>query len=312
MAFFEEPDPLRGLPLEVSPGIRRIVARNPGVMTYHGTNTYLISDGTGITVLDPGPDDEVHVKDVLAAAGTVPIKNIVVTHAHKDHYGAAEGLKNATGAPVCGYTISSNAEFRADIQLTDGAVMAGLKSVYTPGHASDHLCFEYRCEQVGTILFTGDHVMSWSSSIVSPPDGNMLHYYRSLELLLRREDVWFLPGHGPKLIDPKTFVKSLLSSRQRREDAIIDELKKHPWTIRALSATLYAKTDPRLIIAAQRNVLAHLLKLKTEGIVIETAIVTDCPDGIESEELMSAVENESSGNAPALGNDEMRCFNFRY
>ena len=270
MTFLSEPEPPRGVGVEILPGIRRVVARNPSVMTCHGTNTFLLAGDDGLTVIDPGPDDAEHVADVLRAAGGTPITRIVLTHAHSDHYGAVKALKAATGAPAWGYLSSgSPSGFTADHQLDDGDEVAGLQAVFTPGHAQDHLSFAYHVPGTGQILFTGDHVMAWSSSIVNPPDGNMVGYYRSLELLLPRPDVLYLPAHGPAEPNPRALVESLLKHRQMREATILTELRSGPSKVREIAERLYAKTDPYLKIAAERNVLAHLQKLQEEGLVVE-------------------------------------------
>jgi glyoxylase-like metal-dependent hydrolase (beta-lactamase superfamily II) len=269
MAFLTEDEPLRGVALAVLPGVRRVVARNPSVMTYLGTNTYLIDGADGLTVLDPGPADDVHVQDLVRAAGGVPIRRIVLTHTHSDHYGGLPGLVAATGAEVFGYRQSARREFTPDVKLDDGDEVAGLQAVYTPGHAADHLSFAYFIEGVGTVLFSGDHVMSWSSSIVSPPDGDMVAYYRSLELLLARDEVLYLPGHGPVLPEPRVLVGELLAHRQMREGTILEAIRTRDWTVQELAEHLYHKTDSRLKFAAQRNVLAHLLKLEHEGRVAQ-------------------------------------------
>jgi glyoxylase-like metal-dependent hydrolase (beta-lactamase superfamily II) len=270
MTFLSEPEPPRGVAQAVLPGIRRVVARNPSVMTCHGTNTFLLEGADGLTVIDPGPDDAEHVADVLRAAGGTPITRIVLTHAHSDHYGAVKALKAATGAPAWGYhTSGSPAGFTADHSLYDGDEVAGLQAVFTPGHAQDHLSFAYHLPGIGQILFSGDHVMAWSSSIVNPPDGNMVDYYRSLELLLPRPDVLYLPAHGPAEPNPQALVESLLKHRQMREATILTELRNGPSTVRSIAERLYAKTDPYLKIAAERNVLAHLQKLQAEALVEE-------------------------------------------
>lgn len=276
MAFLQEPEPQRGVLLPVLPGIGRIVAQNPGIMTYHGTNSYLIDGADGISVIDPGPDDDKHVADILKAAGDKNIARIVLTHSHYDHMGAAPALKAATGAPVHAFHISGRAGYHADVPLHDNAAFAGLTAVHTPGHAADHLCFQYLLPDNSKILFSGDHVMSWSSSIVSPPEGDMLAYYRSLRRVMARDDVFYLPGHGPKLPHPQDLAAELLAHRQKREDVIIAALQQREWSVAALAAELYAKTDPALKVAATRNVLAHILKLKDEDKVIE--LVPDSQD----------------------------------
>jgi glyoxylase-like metal-dependent hydrolase (beta-lactamase superfamily II) len=278
MSFLKEPEPKRGVAIQVLPGIRRIVARNPSVMTYHGTNTFLIDGPDGVVVLDPGPDDAQHVADIMAAAGGSKISHLVLTHTHGDHSGALAALQAACGAPSYAYMPSAKSGFVPDFALADGDEVAGLVGVHTPGHASDHLCFAVFTAGGSKILFSGDHVMSWSSSIVSPPDGDMLAYYRGLELLLTRDETVYLCGHGPLLTEPRSLVAELLGHRQRREAAILAQMGGLSWSIGALAAKLYAKTDPWLKVAAQRNVLAHLLKLHTEGLVRELAPAISEPE----------------------------------
>jgi glyoxylase-like metal-dependent hydrolase (beta-lactamase superfamily II) len=260
MPFLTEAEPTRGIAHDVLPGIRRIVARNPGIMTYHGTNTYLIEADDGLTVLDPGPDDPIHVRDIVDAAGAIPIRRLVLSHTHSDHMGATATLQSATGAPTYGFERSATTRFAPDHPLADGDTVAGLTAIHTPGHASDHLAFAYR-----DILFSADHVMSWSSSIVNPPDGDMQAYYAALQRLLDRTDTLYLPGHGPALPNPRDLVTEMLAHRRKRETAILDALHAAPATVTDLAARLYAKQNPMLKIAAERNVLAHLLKLRAEG-----------------------------------------------
>lgn len=269
MPFLTEAEPQRGVPHEELPGIRRVVARNPGVMTYHGTNTWLIEGEDGLTVLDPGPDDPIHVRDVVEAAGAVPIRRIVLSHTHRDHLGATASLKSATGAPTFGFHRPATSLFTPDHPIGEGDVVGGLTALHTPGHASDHLAFSHTVPGVGEILFSADHVMSWSSSIVNPPDGDMQAYYTSLERLLARMDVLYLPGHGPVLDQPLDLVREMMAHRRKREAAILEALRSEPATITDLAARLYAKQDPMLKIAAERNVLAHLLKLRAEAQAVE-------------------------------------------
>lgn len=311
MPFLTEQEPPRGVPVFVLPGIRRVVARNPSVMTYQGTNTYLIEAGDALVVIDPGPKDDEHVREVMQAAGSRRISHIVLTHTHSDHWGATAALAQATGAPVAAYKISGKPGFQPDIALDNLSTVAGLTALHTPGHAADHLCFEHFLPDGGKILFSGDHVMSWSSSIVSPPDGDMLDYYHSLALLLTRDEIFYLSGHGPVLANPRALVRELLAHRQYRERSILAELKQQDWGVAALAAKLYNKTDPYLKAAAQRNVLAHMLKLKAEGFVEEHE-----PDTVHHPDTMlftppPGVREESNGKMMAMRADALRRFGMR-
>jgi glyoxylase-like metal-dependent hydrolase (beta-lactamase superfamily II) len=267
MAFLTEPEPTRGAVQPVLPGIGRIVAANPGPMTYHGTNTYLIDTPDGLALLDPGPDSAEHVQDILKAVGD-RLKLILVSHTHHDHIGALPALQKATGAPSAGFKDSAEPSFTPDIKLEDRWAISGLTAIHTPGHAADHMCLAMTAQDGTKVLFSADHVMSWSSSIVSPPFGDMAKYFDSLKLLLDRDDEIFLPGHGPKLAAPRDLVRDLLRHREAREAALAAELAKGKSDTHALMNALYSQVDPRLRKAAERNVLAHLLKLETEGRVV--------------------------------------------
>lgn len=269
MSFLKEPLPTRGIAASILPGIQRIVANNPGIMTYHGTNSWIVERDEGVVIIDPGPNDAQHLQNLLSAIEGQKLQYILLTHTHSDHSGNAQALQSATGAPIAAYKNPLKEHFTPDFPLDDGDVVDGFTAVYTPGHASDHLCFQFLSQDQQKILFSGDHVMSWSSSIVNPPDGSMQAYYSSLERLLRRDDGVYLCGHGPLLENPRTLVAELLAHRQFREKMIIDELKKQDWSVAALAAKLYHKDDIFLKVAAQRNVLAHLLKLTAEGVAEE-------------------------------------------
>jgi glyoxylase-like metal-dependent hydrolase (beta-lactamase superfamily II) len=264
MAFLKEIEPERGAALPVVRGVRRVVAGNPSQMTYHGTNTYLVDDDAGgITVIDPGPDDARHV-DAVVHAGDGRIRRILVSHTHPDHVGGAARLAAATGAPTHGWAQSAAETFHADHPMADGETIAGLTALFTPGHAADHLCFEWR----DGIVFTADHVMGWASSIVNPPKGDMRAYVASLRLMLTRPHRLYLCGHGPVVPDPQAHVRALLANRIRRERAIAAALCRAPSDTYTLMDRLYAKLDPMLRRAAERNVLAHLVKMEAEGLVV--------------------------------------------
>ena len=268
MPFLAEPEPRRGLAAPVAPGIRRIVAPNPGPMTYWGTNTYLIDvsdeSSPGIAVLDPGPDSADHVRAVLDQAGA-PIAAILLSHHHHDHLGAVPSLRDATGAPVHAWHTEPLGQVQPDVALHDGSrAPGGLVALHTPGHASDHLCFA----RGDGVLLSADIVMTWSTSVVNPPDGNMGDYVASLRRLGARTDRLLLPGHGPPSTEPQRLVQELLDHRLQREAAILRMLSAVPRTVPELVQALYATVHPRLHAAAERNVSAHLAKLAQEGRVI--------------------------------------------
>lgn len=267
MSFYTESAPPRGEATTVAPGVLRVVADNPSKMTYHGTNTYIIETGEGIFVLDPGPaDDQAHLSFLIAlldgrAAG------IIVSHHHSDHLGLVPQLRSALNVPVYAYAAFADDTFIPEMPLSEGDEVAGMTALHTPGHASDHLCFA----RDDGVLFTGDHVMSWNSSIVAPPDGSMTDYCAQLRRLLERRDKLYLPGHGPSLYDPWPYTRRLLDHRERREREILDALAQKPASVQCLAAQLYRKTDLHLQWAAQRNVEAHLAKLRQENIVEQNA-----------------------------------------
>ena len=253
--FLTEPEPPRATLHPVAPGIARIVAPNPGAMTYWGTNTYLIDEPGGHLVLDPGPDDPAHLAAILAAG---PVTRIALTHTHPDHLDGLAALHVATGAPVFAWHYPE-VPVASDGALQDGDRVGAWQAVHTPGHAPDHLCFA----GPDGVLFSADHVMGWSTSTVAP--GGMADYLASLRRLLARDDSLLLPGHGPPVADPRAFVQALLDHRLQREAAILAALGPAPRTARAVTAELYAAVDPRLLRAAERNVIAHLDKLRAEG-----------------------------------------------
>lgn len=275
-------EPVHGTPVEVAPGVRRLTADNPGPFTFHGTNTYIVGVDE-LAVIDPGPDDEGHLAAIVAAAGGRPISHIFVSHTHRDHSPLARRLAEATGAVVLaegphrparplriGETnpldASADTDFRPDISLADEAVVDGadwsLRAVLTPGHAANHAAFAL--EGTG-ILFSADHVMAWSTSIVAPPDGAMADYMASLDRLLAREDRLLLPGHGGALEEPAPFMRGLRTHRRMRERAILERLKVGDRTIPEMVRSIYRDTDPRLHGAAGLSVLAHLEDLVARG-----------------------------------------------
>lgn len=261
MTFLTEPAPSPGKAVPLVANISRIVAPNASVTTYHGTNTYLIDHADGLIFVDPGPDDPTHI-DAILGANNGSIVAILLTHRHADHYGGCTAIRQATGAPVYAYADSTAAVLAADHALKDGDSVFGMTAIHTPGHAPDHLCFA----REDGIVFSGDHVMSWSTTVVSPPRGDMAAYCRSLRKMIERDDLLFLPGHGPPLDNPKAFVLALLTHRETRERQIVSALSHGPMAPELIAQRLYSKSHPVLQQAAERNVLAHLLKLAAEGV----------------------------------------------
>lgn len=257
VAFVSEAEPARRAPIKIREGLFRMVAGNPGSMTYHGTNSWLLETERGMIVIDPGPDDPAHVA-AIAAAGRIAM--ILLTHTHPDHVGGAPALQAATGAPILGWGRPWAQGFTPDAAIADGETIGPLRAIHTPGHASDHLCFAL---DDGTV-FTGDHVMSWNTSIVSPPDGDMAAYMASLRLLLQRPDKLYLCGHGPPLENPEKLVRALLLHRSHRETAVLGALGTEPRTEHAITEALYSRLEPNMVRAAARIVLAHLIKLQAE------------------------------------------------
>jgi glyoxylase-like metal-dependent hydrolase (beta-lactamase superfamily II) len=272
-----------GVATAVTPLIRRVVARNPSPFTFKGTGTYVVGHGQ-VAVIDPGPDIAAHVEALLGALGGETITHILITHTHLDHSPAAAAVKRATGARTYGFGPhgSGRAEDRSgvggvteeggdhafvpDVEMREGDAAEGpgwrLEAVHTPGHTSNHLCFALAEEQA---LFTGDHVMGWSTSVIAPPDGDMAAYMRSLAKLMVRDDAVFWPTHGPSIPDPKPFVQAFIDHRHERADAILARLAAGDATIPAIVDRVYLGLDPRLKGAAARSVLAHLVELVETG-----------------------------------------------
>jgi glyoxylase-like metal-dependent hydrolase (beta-lactamase superfamily II) len=266
-----------GLTERLSPLVRRVLAPNPSPFTFTGTGTYIVGEGR-VAVIDPGPDDPAHLAALTQAVAAESVSHILVTHTHMDHSPAAGPFAAATGAPVvgCAPLVLSDDGPRADAGfdptyapdrvLLDGEVVAGpgwtLGAVHTPGHTSNHLCFALREEAA---LFTGDHVMGWSTTVVAPPDGDMAAYMASLERLLSREDRIYYPTHGAPVTEPQRWTRHLIAHRRQREGQILALLAEGPQEIPAMVERMYAQVDRRLWPAAGRSVLAHLIDLSSRA-----------------------------------------------
>lgn len=265
----------------LSPLVRRVLAPNPSPFTYTGTGTYIIGHGS-VAIIDPGPDRTEHVEALMAAIAGEQVSHILITHTHRDHSPAARAVAAATGAPVMGCAALAlrddgprveegfDPDYAPDAVLGDGDVVQGqgwtIAAVDTPGHTSNHVCFALEEEAA---LFSGDHVMGWSTTVIVPPNGNMADYFDSLRKLQDRADVIYYPTHGDPVTSPNRFVRSLISHRRMREGQIVSALEAGPQPIEAMVSRLYANVDPRLHPAAGRSVHAHLIHLMAQGRVQE-------------------------------------------
>jgi len=259
----------------VEEGIARVLAHNPSAFTYYGTQTYLLGTDA-VAVIDPGPDLPEHVEALVAAIGGRPVVAILCTHTHRDHSPASRALAERTGAPIIGCAplamegtgleAGFDADYSPDRVLADGEAIEiegkPIVAVATPGHTSNHLCFAHR-----GALFSGDHVMGWSTTVVIPPDGEMAAYMASLDKLRRRDDRIYYPAHGPAIDNPQQYVRHLIGHRMQREKQILRLLGGRARDIPALVASAYPGLDPRLIVAAGGSVFAHLLDLERRGLV---------------------------------------------
>ncbi|MDX8481270.1 MBL fold metallo-hydrolase [Mesorhizobium sp. VK24D] len=275
-------DPAYGQAVTVAPDVARITARNPSPFTFHGTNSYVVGRDT-LAVIDPGPDDDAHLKTLLAAIGGRPVSHIFVSHTHRDHSPLAPRLKQRTGAAVLAegphrparqlrigevnpLDASADLGFVPDVALADDSLTHGdgwtMRTVLTPGHTANHAAFAL--EGTG-ILFSADHVMAWATSIVAPPDGAMADYMKSLDKLIERDDRLLLPGHGGPVTQPRSFMRGLKAHRKMRERAILERIANGDRTIKDMVAAIYRDTDPRLHGAAELSVLAHLEDLVARG-----------------------------------------------
>lgn len=272
----------------LEPLVRRVLAPNPGPFTFTGTQTYLVGDDRGLVVVDPGPAEPRHLAMLTAAIGHAPLLAILCTHTHRDHSPAAAPLRQATGAPIIGCAplrpadvaaaeLQAKAEAAFDFAYAPDRVLADgdeigvgkwrLTALATPGHTSNHLCFALAADrdQSAPALFTGDHVMGWSTTVIVPPDGNMADYLASLERLHRRDDRIYYPAHGPAVTNPKQLVRGMIGHRRAREAEILRQLAGGAAAVPTLVARLYRGLDPSLTVAAGFTVLAHLIALEAAG-----------------------------------------------
>jgi len=277
---------------EVTPRVRAVAANNPGPFTFKGTVSYIIGRGK-VAILDPGPDDDAHVAALLDAVRGETVTHIFVTHTHRDHSPAVPKVKAATGAKVfaqgphrlarplhTGETrrldASADMDFRPDVALKDGEIVSGdgwtLQALTTPGHTANHMAFAFREDD---LIFSGDHVMGWSTTIVAPPDGAMSDYMASLDKLAARDEHTYLPGHGNPVRSAPKYVQHLIAHRKGREASILHRLGKGATDIPTIVKAVYIGLDPRLVGAAGLSTLAHL-----EDLVARSVVATEGPPSI--------------------------------
>lgn len=270
-------DPPYAILEQLEPGIARVLAHNASAFTYYGTQSYLVGENE-LVVIDPGPDLPEHLDALERAIGDRHVAAIMCTHTHRDHSPAARPLADRLGAPIIGCAplllesigpradASFDGDYRADHVLVDGEALKidgeEVEAVATPGHTSNHLCFAWK-----GALFSGDHVMGWSTTVVVPPDGDMAAYMNSLEKLRRRDDRIYYPAHGPAVTNPGQYVRHLVGHRMQRERQILKLVAVRPRDVPDIVANAYPGLDQRLVVAAGGSVLAHLRDLEVRGLV---------------------------------------------
>jgi glyoxylase-like metal-dependent hydrolase (beta-lactamase superfamily II) len=282
----------------LTPRIRRVVANNPGPFTFLGTGTYIIGSGDSVAVIDPGPDMDDHLQAILRATEGEQITHIFITHNHLDHSPLAKPLQALTGAVTYGCPLSGppgedsdvrmeagdDRDFVADVGVCDGGTFQGdgwtIEAIATPGHTSNHICYALHEENA---LFSGDHIMGWSTTVISPPDGDMGDYFDSLDRIKARDFATLWPTHGPPITEPAPFVQAYIDHRRNREAQILAAISQGLTRIKAMVPVLYKDVDPRLHPAAAHSVLAHTLHLVREG-----RLSADGPPGLDSEYALKA------------------------
>ncbi|NKK89563.1 MBL fold metallo-hydrolase [Rhizobium leguminosarum bv. viciae] len=275
-------EPAYGQAVPVVAGVERVTVNNPGPFTFFGTNSYIVGSAS-VAVIDPGPEDEAHFQALMTALAGRAVTHIFVSHTHRDHSPLARRLQAATGAVTVGqgphrparplrdgeinpFAESSDLSFVPDITLSDGQTLSGdgwsLRAVLTPGHTANHAVFALAGRD---LLFSGDHVMAWSTSIVAPPDGSMADYMASLDRLIARDDRLLLPGHGGPVTEPAGFLRALKAHRLRREQSVLARVRAGDTEIAEMVKVIYRDTDPKLHGAAALSVLAHIENLMERG-----------------------------------------------
>lgn len=288
-------DPEHGKAVDIADGIQRITAPNESAFTFRGTNTYILGENN-VAVIDPGPAIDSHFELLMETLKGRTVSHIVVTHTHMDHSPLAAPLKEKTDAPIFAEGAHRNSrdlhlgeinsldaaadrEFQADVIVKHGDMIEGkdwsLETILTPGHTQNHACFAIRNTDM---LFSGDHVMSWATSIVAPPDGSMEDYMNSLSVMMERKETIYFPGHGGRLEKAPEFVRALRAHRKMRETAVLSRIRAGDKTIPDIVKVIYKETDPRLHGAAGLSVFAHIEDLVSQG-----RVICDGPPALNSE-----------------------------
>lgn len=294
-------EPLHGHAVPVAQGVWRLTCNNPSPFTFHGTNSYIIGQGSTVAVLDPGPENEAHFEALMRALKGKTVSHILISHTHRDHSPLAKRLQAETGAltvaegphraarplhegEINPFAESSDMDFVPDIVLGDGAVIEAdgfaVRGIHTPGHTANHCAFalENAGRENTGIVFSADHVMAWATTIVAPPDGAMSDFMASVEKMMQRSDRIYFPGHGGPIAEPASFLRGLRTHRRMRERAVLERIKAGDRTIPQMVSAIYAKTDPRLHGAAALSVLAHL-----EDLVERGEVLTNGPPSLSDE-----------------------------
>lgn len=275
---------------QVSPLIRRVIANNPGPFTFTGTGTYIIGTGQ-VAVIDPGPDLDDHLEAILTALEGETVSHILITHNHLDHSPLARPLAALTGAKIYSKPIVPKAQdsdvvteagddegFQPDVTLSGGEIIKGpgwtFEAIHTPGHTSNHICYALTEENA---LFSGDHIMGWSTTVITPPDGDMGDYFASLDTIQARNFTTLWPTHGPPITEVRPFIQAYSDHRRAREDQILAQLANGPASILTIVPIIYAAVDSRLHPAAARSIQAHVIHMVHQG-----RLICDGPVALDS------------------------------
>lgn len=260
--YISEIEPARNVAIPVAGTVTRLVAPNPSIMTYHGTNTYIVQSKSGLVIIDPGPDEPSHIARLISAC-SAPVSYILLTHHHADHSGAVEAIRRQTNARLAAAKNSGYRGGKIDIHLSDEDRLADITAIETPGHTEDHLCYQF-----GRIIFTGDHVMGWASTAILTPEGNASRYLASLRHLATFNARHFFPGHGPKVGNTKRYISYLIENMEEKERKLLSTLAHRPSELDQIISDAHGELSNDMRHVARRTIEAQLLKLEGAGKII--------------------------------------------